>query len=428
VSARLIVVVAPSRAAADAEADARVAGHVARHPQGGVGEAPSAAAWPFIYPFPSAFTLRPPAVIRIRDLDAAFVNRQTSGTRLVTTQAAYLMQVWLDATPDSTILIASADAAVIRAHAPEVIERRGLFMQADVCELDGASTGEPTDAQAIRDPAIALLARAFRADDAAERLSLCVRALELGRTVPALVATASACMEVNDFDAAARDLDDALRQAPDWAAAQFERGKLWLRRDDMEQASARFGDAARLMPTFAPAWANLGAALGELDRPGEALHAFERALGCDPSSHQTLNNIGVVTRELGRLAESEAAFRRVITLAPDLAFGYYNLGHTLFLQGRYRAALGAYIDGQKRDPGRNPVQASRLAMCRLATGDAPGALNELQRATNALPRDYRQQLLADTNAVAWALLTHRPDLPGWQLVNDWLSSELARLA
>jgi tetratricopeptide (TPR) repeat protein len=254
-------------------------------------------------------------------------------------------------------------------------------------------------------------------------LHLCVQALNESRTAATLLATASVCMEVNDLDAAARDLDDALALAPGWAAAHFERGKLWLRLDEMERASESFRAAADRMPRFGPAWSNLGATLGELDRTQEALAAFERALACDPSSAQTVNNIGVVTRELGRLAESEAAFKRVIELAPDLAFGHYNLGHTLFLQGRYQAALSAYSEGQQRDSERNAVQASRLAMCRLATGDAAGAIAEVQRATSALPRAYRQQLLADTQEIAWALLTHRPDLPGWSEVNEWLMRE-----
>jgi Tfp pilus assembly protein PilF len=232
-------------------------------------------------------------------------------------------------------------------------------------------------------------------------------------------------MEVNDLDSAARDLDEAISHAPEWGAAHFERGKLWLRLDDMERASESFRAAAERLPRFASAWANLGATLGELDRPDEAFQAFTHALECDPTSAQTHNNIGVVTRELGRLTESEAAFRRVLELAPQQAFGYYNLGHTLFLQGRYQAALTAYAEGQRRDSERNPVQASRLAMCKLATGDANGAIAELQRATAALPRDYRQQLLADTHTIAWALLTHRPDLPGWQQVHDWLTREQA---
>ena len=67
-------------------------------------------------------------------------------------------------------------------------------------------------------------------------------------------------------------------------------------------------------------------------------------------------------------------------------------------------------------------------MCRLGTGDARGAIADLSRAVSSLPRDYRRQLLADTQTIALALLTHRPDLAGWGAVNDWLSSELGKPA
>ena len=120
----------------------------------------------------------------------------------------------------------------------------------------------------------------------------------------------------------------------------------------------------------------------------------------------------MVRRELGRLNESEAAFRQVIQLTPDLAFGHYNLGHTLFLQGRFQAALSAYAEGQARDPEKNPVQASRLALCKVATGDGAGALRDLQRATSGLPGEYRQQLLADTSAILWALVDAAPGADG----------------
>jgi tetratricopeptide (TPR) repeat protein len=259
----------------------------------------------------------------------------------------------------------------------------------------------------------------------AERLALCVEALGGGRTPPALVATASACMEVNDLAAAARDLDEAIALAPGWAAAHFERGKVWLRADDMERAGQCFRAAAERLPAFGPAWANFGATQGELDRPDAALDAFERARASDPDSPQAVNNVGVVSRELGRLTESEAAFRRVIQLSPDQAFGYYNLGHTLFLQGRYHAALTAYQSGQSRDPERNAVQASRLAMCRLATGDAAGAVRELQQATTLLPGEARRQLLADTSTIVWALVPQQPER--CVEVNEWLQREIVKV-
>lgn len=380
--------------------------------------APPAREWPFLYPFPVAFPTTP-AVLVVEDLHEAFVNHQRAGTRLVTTQPAYLLIALQHFIGDRDVIVqATADRDALERHAPELLSDEGpvswRISAQDLAEAGGGGKGGSS-----------AFADAFRVDDPAARLAMCVRALDAGRTPAALVATASVCMEVSDLDAAGRDLDEAIEQAPEWAAAHFERGKAWLRLDDMERASASFRAAAERMPRFGGAWANLGATLGELDRPAEALHAFTNALACDPSSAQIHNNIGVVSRELGKLSESEAAFRRVLELAPHLAFGYYNLGHTLFLQGRYQAALGAYVEGQKRDPERNPVQASRLAMCRLATGDAPGAMAELQRATTGLPRDYRQQLLADTQTIAWALLTHRPDLPGWQQVHDWLAREQA---
>jgi tetratricopeptide (TPR) repeat protein len=389
---------------------------------------PPAAEWPFLYPLSLNLGTGPSRLV-VQDLHEAVVNRQTAGTRLVTTQPVYLMTMLMDLIGEGDVVIeATADRAVLDEFAPEILSGKGPFERVSTTAAGASACArdEPSASYGRTSPSAALLAAAFRVSDPAERLAMCVRALDDARTPAALVATASVCMEVNDLEAAARDLDEALTKAPEWAAAHFERGKAWLRVDDMDRASESFREAAGRMPDFGPAWANLGATLGELDRGAEALQAFTKALACDPSSAQTHNNIGVLSRELGDLAKSEASFRRVLELAPDLAFGYYNLGHTLFLQGRYQAALGAYVEGQRRDRARNPVQATRLAMCRLATGDAAGALTELQRATGNLPREYRQQLLADTQSIALALLTHTPDVPGWPQVNDWLARERVR--
>ena len=435
---RLAVVLSPDPIERTRMAAAIAGAWRREHADALVAGTPPARYWPFIHPLALAPADRP-MVVWMPDVHEAFVDEQTGGTRLVTTQPGYIFQAWLDAAGTRRVLlVATADPTALGSDEADLVGRRGPFAEARVHDASTEPwTFDPSagdvDLPAVSPPspsgsALELLAAAFKGGDASERLALSVRALDHSRTPAALVATASACMEVNDLDAAGRDLDEALRLAPEWPAAHFERGKLWLRADDMERAGESFRRAAERMPRFGPAWANLGATLGELDRAGDALQAFERALECDPASAQTVNNIGVVQRELGKLSQSEASFRRVTVLAPDRAFGYYNLGHTLFLQGRYQVALNAYVEGQKRDPERNAVQASRLAICRLATGDAAGALRELQRTVAPLATDYRRQLLADTNALAWALLTSRPDLAGWRQVNDWLSRELAKLA
>jgi hypothetical protein len=43
---------------------------------------------------------------------------------------------------------------------------------------------------------------------------------------------------------------------------------------------------------------------------------------------------------------------------------------------------------------------------------------------NALPAEYRRQLLADTSAILWALVTQHPELTAWQPVHAWLTDEL----
>jgi len=45
-----------------------------------------------------------------------------------------------------------------------------------------------------------------------------------------------------------------------------------------------------------------------------------------------------------------------------------------------------------------------------------------------LPPTYRRQLLADTSGILMALLTHRPDMVGWNRVNAWVATELGKLS
>ncbi len=383
--------------------------------------------WPFRHPLVPAADGAFHGVLWAPELHEAFVNVQSNATRLVTTQPLYLLAYCvelLEAHPNLRLL-ATVDVDVVRDHGQEALDGRGAWRQ--VTWID-ASEADAHDDTAPAPPARAPegLPQAFRAAAPAERLTTAGRALDAARTPAHLLAMASVCMEVNDLDNAGDLLREAVAAAPGWAAAHFERGKWCLRADDMPGAAEAFGEATRLMPAFSSAAANWGAALGELDRPDEALAAFAAALAADPDNPQALNNVGVVSRELGRLADSEAAFRGVIRLTPDLAFGHYNLGHTLLLQGRYQASLAAYQAGQRLDPARNPVQASRLALAKLATGDATGALRDLQGCTTNLPRDYRRQLLGDTQSVAWALLSAVPELRDWRVVGDWLAAELAR--
>lgn len=381
-------------------------------------QAPPAAEWPWTWPRPAPGA---PEVLAVTDLHLAVETAQIGSTRLVTTQAPFLLAEWMRTTDSGAprVMVVGGHRATLEAHTPELVARRGVFGRATVTCLEG-QTDDVWPEPALRPG----MAEALRAASPEDRLRTAVTALGEGRTPPRLLATASVCQEVNDLEGAARDLDEACTLAPDWAAAWFERGKVWLRRDDMEAAARCFAHATRCLPEYPGAWGNLGAALGELDRTAEALEAFKRLLELDPRNPQAHNNLGVVSRELGRLGESEAAFRTVTTLDPTRPYGYYNLGHTLFLQGRFRAAVSAYESGQTRDPDRNPVQGTRLGLALLAAGDPVAAFQQMQSSAARLSGPYREQVLADTSAILWALISQQPGLSGWEPLHQWLQRQL----
>jgi tetratricopeptide (TPR) repeat protein len=381
----------------------RLAGAEA-NPATGIEPALAAARWPFTRSILPAAALPAGRVILIEDLHLAFPAGQTSGTRLVLTQSTYQLQRWLDWIDRHTgLVVAHASHAGLSASAPEAWDRRGPWRRIELLELEG---DEPAALDA-GDPAAALH-NAF-AVSAPERLAAfrAAAAREPGNAAVAL-AVSSVHMELDDLQPAQDALEAAMRIAPDWEAVPFEYGKLWLRADDLERAAEQFAEAARLMPTFSASLINLGAALAETERPAEAIAALEQALRHDEGSHQVLNNLAVIYREQGRLEDAVAAARRVVSLAPTFVFGYYNLAHALFLQGRFADATRWYADGQSRDPHKNPVQAARLAISRVASGDAERGIADIGTLLAVLPTDAAAPIREEADEILQALL----QLPG----------------
>jgi tetratricopeptide (TPR) repeat protein len=377
----------------------------------------------------------PPRVVLVHDIERAFPDRQVNGIRLVLTQSGYLVQKLIDLLDNADRIVATADRTVLERCAPEALGLRGPWRFFDLTDLDKTDFFDEKISFVSSVSAVShtrlneQLARAYMLSEASGRVRQCREAVALEpQSAVAHLALASACRETNDAAGARDALDRATALAPDFAAAHYESAKLWLAWDDLERARDGFQRAADLMPGFASAYANLGATLGELDDTEGALAAFEHALTLDPDSPPLLNNIGVVTRDLGRLDRSEAALRRVVGLAPDFVFGHYNLGHTLFLAGRYREALGAYEEGHRLDPQKNRRQACRMAVVRLAAGDAAGAERDLRGAAKGAPPDEREDLLLEAYDIAHTWLQQQPEAaaaPGRAFL-DRLGAEIVK--
>lgn len=359
-------------------------------------EPPPVSRWPFERHVLPDQAGSHPCVIWLPDLHTAFLAGQSTGTRLVLTQSTYQLQRWLDwlsRRPDA-LVVAHANRAGLRSTAPEAFARRGPWSRIELLEIEGEADDD--DAHAGPGGRLDAVRAAFVSGSQQARLDACTQAAAGDPGNPALqLASASAYMELGALQPAQEALDRALALAPDWEAVWFEYGKLWLRADDLERASERFAGAARLMPSFAAALSNLGAALGELDRVDEAVSALRQALVYDAEGYPILNNLGVICREHGRLDEAIEAGRRVIQIAPGFVFGYYNLAHALFLQGRFDESRDLYGEGVARDPQKNQVQACRFAVARAAAGEAGAAVADLRTLAESLPGDARDQILGE---------------------------------
>ncbi len=83
-----------------------------------------------------------------------------------------------------------------------------------------------------------------------------------------------------------------------------------------------------------------GADAGEVQGRLAALGASDEPELPDEASRQF--RMGVVNFDLDRLVTAEQAFARVVEVAPEFAFGHYNLGVTLVAAGRNEAAANSF--------------------------------------------------------------------------------------
>ena len=204
----------------------------------------------------------PPRVVVIEEIERAFPDFQSGGTRLVLTQSTYLLQAWIDRLDEHDLIVATADRAALERGAPEFMQARGCWGAFEIFELDrglglearGSLNGtrlSSSPQSPVPGPVAMMLARAFSSSDPAERLPLCREAVALApESAVAYLALASAYRESRDGAAARDALDRAASLAPEWEAIAYESGKLWLVYDDMARARDAFERAADLMPTL----------------------------------------------------------------------------------------------------------------------------------------------------------------------------------
>lgn len=129
------------------------------------------------------------------------------------------------------------------------------------------------------------------------------------------------------------------------AVAFMNEGKFQL-------ASVELHKSLQLDANNAEALNNLGLVHMQFQEYDTAVGYFGRAAAADAKFTEAYNNMGVCYMKLKRYPEAATAFQRAIAdpfyKTPEIA--YYNLGMTLYREGKYDAAVKAFDSGLKRNP------------------------------------------------------------------------------
>jgi len=193
---------------------------------------------------------------------------------------------------------------------------------------------------------------------AAALAELTSKRMELDRQQAALLDKVRAAMSALKGDPKKEELKLAAVDASN------QLGLLLRARGQLQQAEAPLLQALDIKPDYWPAHYNLGLVLESSGKLDAALSRYRETLrlnpGYDPAKYflaNGLNNQGLALRAEQKAAAAEALFREACHVHPDFWQARYNLGLVLETQGRNEAAMDAYQETLRVNPGYAPAKA-----------------------------------------------------------------------
>lgn len=190
-----------------------------------------------------------------------------------------------------------------------------------------------------------------------------------------------------NFEAAIALIEQALRTAPDNAAAYSSLGNCFKGLNQHERALASYERALALRPDDADALNNRGATLRDLKRTEDALASFDRALALRPAHTTALENRGACLIDLARTAEALDTYERLLAAAPDHTEALIICGTLLHKSNRPEAALARFDRARQLRPDDAAVHMG-YAMALMAQGRHHEALASYERALTLKPGDF----------------------------------------
>ena len=205
----------------------------------------------------------------------------------------------------------------------------------------------------------------------------------------------SACLELEEYDAAIRSYQAALSIKPDFTKIHNSLGIAFLRNGQLKEAAGSFHNAVRYDSQYAQAWFNLGIVYENRQRLPEAAGYYKKATLLNPVYYQAFSSLAKVLWELMEPAQVAEYFEKALAIKGDYLPAH--LGLMRFLEqsnqheqlreavSRARNALGEHVmielyEGILADiEGKHEEARSLLENITIEPADAPTRHSERMR-------------------------------------------------
>ena len=193
-----------------------------------------------------------------------------------------------------------------------------------------------------------------------------------------------AFVEYGFIDEAQDAFERATIQQPEYAAAWFNLGTIYLNKKMYAPAQKSLDEAVRLNPNDADAWNNLGMLAGQQEKYDEALKAFLAAARANPNNGPAVENMMRVYRYQGRPADAQKSLEALLAQAPDNANLHLALGMALVAQNALPRARAELETAVRLQPDSTAAM-NDLGAVLLQMGEAQKAVGWFEKCQTIAP-------------------------------------------
>jgi tetratricopeptide (TPR) repeat protein len=186
------------------------------------------------------------------------------------------------------------------------------------------------------------------------------------------------------YDEAIAWFQQVISKYPEYAAAFYNLGTIYLNKGLLPQAEQYLRRATELRPIDASAWNNLGMVAAQEGHNEEAVKYFQEAIRQNPQHVIALENLGKLYHDNGRFEEAEKSFERALNINPQNPEVNYDLGMFFAQQNDSERARVYLLKAVELRP-LYPDALNNLGVLSIRTGKLPDAQTFLGECIRVAP-------------------------------------------